>query len=103
MSDIDVKLAKVKGVLYSDPIFVEYFRLKDMIEHDEELLNLEKEVRLHQKKMCENIDNDEIYFLEKELYDTSSSQLKNNPLVINFNLVKDEVVKLLKEVKEYLE
>ena len=103
MSDIDVKLAEVKDELYSDPVLVEYFRLKDMIEHDEELMNLEKEVRLHQKKMCENIDNDEIYLLEKELYETYSSQLRNNPLVINFNLVKDDAVKLLKEVKEYLE
>lgn len=103
MDKFEEALNSVKDELYSEPVVVEYFRLKNIIENDDSILSLEKEVRDHQKKMCESINNDEIYLLEKEAYEACLKELNSNPIYANFLKVKEEVIILLNEVKEALQ
>lgn len=98
MNEVEKKLEIVKDELYSNPLVLEYFRLKKAIEDDEELMELDKKIRTLQKELCyknkkENIDNNESYVALKARFD-------NNPLVINYNKVKEEVLNLLNEIKE---
>lgn len=103
MNKVNDALLDVKNELYSDPIVQEYFRLLNLIKNDEYLTKLDKEMREHQKKMCENMNDDEIYHQEKDAYEASLNELKNNPLYLNFKTVEEEVINLLNEVKDTLQ
>ncbi len=98
MNEVEKKLEIVKDELYSNPLVLEYFRLKKSIEEDKELMELDKKIRTLQKELCyknnkENIDNNESYMALKARFD-------NHPLVINYNKVKEEVFDLLNEIEE---
>ena len=102
MDKIETLLKEVSEQLFNYPCVKEYFRLKNIIENDKELSKLEKEVRVHQKKMCEHQNDDDIYFKEKELYETKLAELETNPIIQNFEEVKKEVNALLNEVRDIL-
>ena len=102
MNDVDKLLLEVKDKINNEPIVQEYFRLKAILEKDEDILELEKQVRFHQKKMCENTSNDEIYFEEKKLYEGYLSKLENNPIYSNFILIKNEVNAFLLDIRDIL-
>lgn len=103
MNKVNDALSDVKKELYSDPLVKEYFRLLNLIENDKYLTELDKEMRDHQKKMCENMNNDDVYLKEKETYEASLNEFKSNPLYLNFKTVEEEVINLLKEVKDTLQ
>ena len=103
MNKIDSLLKDIKKELYSEPCIQEFLRLKSVIEKDEDLSKLDKEVRLHQRLMCENRNNKEVFEKEKALYEKASKEFDSNPVVINYKNVKEEVYALLEEVKEALE
>ena len=102
MNDFDELLKEVENKLNEEECVKEYFRLKKIIENDEELVLLDKEVRFHQKEMCRYENNDGIYFKEKKLYEDSLAKLEANPIYLNFIEIKKEVNALLKEVAEVL-
>ena len=102
MNNLEELLNKVNEEILNEECVKEYFRLKKIIESDVEILGLEKKAQEHQKLMCQNKNNDEIYFKEKELYEKYSSELENNPIVQNFNLIKKEVNSLLIDIRDFL-
>ena len=102
MNKIEELLEEVKDKLNDEPCVKEYFRLKEIIDNDKELQELDKNMRLHQKEMCEHQDNDEIYFKEKELYESYLTKIESNPIYVNFNEVKKEVNALLIEMRDFL-
>lgn len=102
MNDIEILLKEVKESLHNNETVKEYFRLKEIIEHDEEIKQLEKDIRHHQKKMCEYQNNDELYFKEKAIYEELSNKLESNPVYVNFNEVKSEINTLLIDIRDFL-
>ena len=102
MDNIEALLKEVSDKLFNYPCVKEYFRLKGVIENDEKISTLEKGVREHQKLMCEHQNEDEIYFKEKELYESKLGELETNPIIQNFKEVKKEVNALLNEVRDIL-
>lgn len=102
MDKIEEKLQEVKTQLFNNPSVKEYFRLKDIVENDKTIKELNNLIKLHQKLMCQNKNNDEIYFKEKELYETNLKLLESNPIYINYNEIKEEVNSLLVEVRDTL-
>lgn len=103
MNEIEHALKDVKEELYSLPIVQEYLRLAKIVKNDESLSKLDKEIRMHQKKMCENLDNEEVYFKEKEAYESLTKKLNENPIYQNYLNVRSEVMDLLKEIKVAIE
>lgn len=103
MKSVEEALQDVKEELLKDPLVEEYFRLKSIIENDENLTKLDKEVRDHQKKMCESMSNEEIYLKEKALYEKKNEELLSNPIYQNYQNVKEEVISLLNQIKETLQ
>lgn len=99
MTDFELALKEVEEKLYEEPIIKEYFRLKEIIDNDKELQELDKEMRLYQKRMCEFENDDKIYFKEKKQYEKRLKEIESNPIYINFTEVKNEVNTLLKEVR----
>ena len=53
--------------------------------------------------MSTNMNNYEIYFKEKEIYESKLNQYNNHPLIINFNNTKDEVAALLQQIEQILQ
>ena len=102
MNNIDELLSSLKEELYNEECVKEYFYYKKIIENDPSIKELDEQVRFHQKEMCKNKDNDEIYFKEKAIYEELKAKFDNNPILINYQIAKDEVFSLLVDIKKLL-
>lgn len=102
MNNVEELLKEVNSRLNDEPCIKEYFRLKKIIEEDDKLMKLDKDVREHQSKMCQNQNNDEIYFKEKALYESSLKELESNPIYQDFIEIKKEVNALLIDIHDIL-
>lgn len=90
--DVKNKIIRVKDYLYSLPLIKEYFELKSCISQNEELIQISSCI----KKYCHDSEN-------KKLYHEYKTKYEEHPLIINFNIVKDEVEDLLIQVKSLIE
>ena len=93
MNDFDLSIAikNLHDVLYDSDLVKTYFKLKDDINSDEYILSLVKNIKFFAHK------NDHINFEKyKEMYE-------NHPLINNYNVVEQEIRKMLLEIKEEIE
>ncbi len=94
-NEIRNSLNKVKKDLFNEPIIKEYLRLKELLENSDELSKLRKQISFLQNCHPSNENREEYYKILK--------QYNDDPLVIQFKSVADEVYDLLEEVKKELE
>lgn len=102
MSNLDSLLKDVEQEILNEECVQHYFYYKNIILNDKELKALDEEMRFHQKEMCKNKNDEEIYQKEKALYDELKTKFENNPILINYQIAKEEVTLLLTEIKEVL-
>ena len=102
MNNLEELLEEVNEEILEQKCVQEFFHLKKIIDNDEEIKRLDKEVRFHQRKMCEYQNNDDLYFKEKALYEESLNKLESNPIYSNFNEIKKEVNALLLDIRDFL-
>ena len=102
MNNIDELLSSFKEELFNEDSVKEYFYYKELVKKDDSLKQLDEEIRFHQKEMCRNKDNNEIYFKEKEIYEALKNKFDSNPVLINYQIAKDEVFSLLVDIKNIL-
>lgn len=102
MTNLDVVLSEFKKELLNEPCVKEYFYYKNLVENDESIKKLDEEVPFHQKEMCKNKDNNEVYFKEKALYEELKNKLDSNPILVNYKIAKEEVFSLLVDIKHIL-
>ena len=102
MNKLDELLCSFKEELYNEESVKEYFYYKKLVENDPSIKELDEQVRFHQKEMCRNKDNDEIYFKEKGIYEELKNKLEQNPILVNYQIAKDEVFSLLVDIKHIL-
>ena len=102
MNKLDELISSLKEELYNEECVKEYFYYKNLVENDSDIKALDEQVRFHQKEMCKNKDNDEIYYKEKEIYEELKKQFDSNPVLINYQIAKDEVFSLLVDIKKLL-
>ena len=76
---------------------------KQVIKEDTELSKLDKDIKLLQKKMCENRKNEEAFSSLKKEYDSKVIEFETNPIVINYKISEEEVKNYLLQVKNVLE
>ena len=88
MNKFEKTLEEFKKELFNEQCVKEYFYYKDLVEKDESIKKLDEEARFHQKEMCKNKDNNEVYFKEKALYEERKNKLDNNPVLINYQIAK---------------
>ena len=102
MNSIDELISSLKEELYNEECVKEYFYYKKIVDNDPSIKELDEQVRFHQKEMCRNKDNDEAYFKEKAIYEDLKSKFDNNPILINYQIARDEVFSLLVDIKRLL-
>ena len=102
MNKLDELISSFKQELYNEECVKEYFYYKNLVESDPSIKELDEQVRFHQKEMCRNKDNDEIYFKEKAIYEELKVKLEQNPILVNYQIAKDEVFSLLVDIKHIL-
>ena len=102
MNNIDELISSLKEELYNEQCVKEYFYYKQIVENDLTIKQLDEQVRIHQKEMCKNKDNDEVYFKEKAIYEQLKEKFDNNPVLINYQIARDEVFSLLVDIKKLL-
>lgn len=102
MNNFDELLSSLKEELYNEECVKEYFYYKQIVENDSSIKELDEQVRFHQKEMCRNKDNDEVYFREKAIYEELKKKFDNNPVLINYQIARDEVFSLLVDIKKLL-
>lgn len=103
---IDEKLEKaildVSKNLMEEPVVKEFLAIKKEIENDDELLELDKSIREHQKNMVKFAHDEEFASKERLLYKKEKEKFENHPLILNYNALKDEVNDLLEEIKDII-
>ena len=102
MTNLDIVLEQFKLELFNEPCVKEYFYYKNLLEKDDSIRRLDEEVRFHQKEMCKNKNNNEAYFKEKAIYEELKNKLDNNPILVNYQIAKEEVFSLLVDIKHIL-
>ena len=102
MNKIDELISSISDELKQEECVKQYFYFKNIVENDEELKKLDSEVRFHQKEMCKNKNNLDVFEKEKALYEELKNKLDNNPILINYQIAKDEVFSLLVDIKNVL-
>ena len=102
MNSFDELISSLKEELYNEECVKEYFYYKQIVENDSSIKELDEQVRFHQKEMCRNKDNDEVYFREKAIYEELKKKFDNNPVLINYQIARDEVFSLLVDIKKLL-
>ena len=95
-------LNSLKQSLMAEQCIKDYFFYKEILFKNEEYNKLDELARFHQKEMCKNKDNNEKYFQEKELYEKFKNKLDSNPILINYQIAKDEVYSLLLDIEHLL-
>lgn len=102
MSNLETCINDLKEELFNEECVKEYFSYKNIVDSNRELKELDEKMRFHQKEMCKNKDNEEIYYREKALYDELKNEFENNPILINYQIAKEEVFSLLVDIKQVL-
>ena len=102
MNNIDELLSSLKDELYNEDCVKEYLYYKKIVENDPSIKELDELVRFHQKEMCRNMDNDDAYFKEKSIYEELKAKFDKNPILINYQIAKEEVFSLLVDIKKLL-
>ena len=71
---------------------------KQEINDNERLSNLDKDIKRLQHQSCKNNDK-----AAKEEYLKLKEEFDNDPLIVNYQILYEEVNNLLKEIKQILE
>lgn len=104
--DKEVKKAvdELKKAFDRDELIQEYRLLANKIAESSEIQTLEKELKDLQQKLCNYLDQNlkELYEETKEKYQELKKVYLENPLVNNYQVLKEQVDELLKEVSEIL-
>ena len=102
MNKLDELICSLKEELYNEECVKEYFYYKQLVECDRTIKELDEQVRFHKKEMCRNKDNDEVYFKEKALYEELKAKRDQNPVLVNYQIAREEVFSLLVDIKHIL-
>lgn len=78
-----------------------YFILEEKINNDENIISLQNKLRAAQKDLALSLNN-ESYPQKKEYYLSLKNEFDNNPLVCNYNILKEEIYNQLMSLKEKL-
>ena len=90
-----IKIAKeLNEILKNHPLIIEFKKVENEFLTSKYLLNLKNEINYYKKCTMSNEDREKYLQLKKE-YD-------NNPLVINYKQLKEEVDDFKKEIVEYI-
>ena len=98
MDNLDNALFSLKEELYSLPLIKEFLKIKQEINDNERLSNLDKDIKRLQHLSCKNNDK-----VAKEKYLKLKEEFDNDPLIVNYQILYEEVNNLLKEIKQILE
>lgn len=88
MSDVIELSKKLRKELDINPTIIEYHRYKDLVENDKELIYLRNEI----KKSVNDLEK------RKKLLE----QYNSSPIVSNYNILKEEVRLILKEISDII-
>lgn len=88
MSDVIELSKELRKELDNNPTIIEYHRYKDLVENDKELIILRNEI----KKSVNDLEK------RKKLLE----QYNSSPIVSNYNILKEEVRSILKEISDII-
>ena len=88
MSDVIELSKELRKELDNNPTIIEYHRYKDLVENDNELIILRNEI----KKSVNDLEK------RKKLLE----QYNSSPIVSNYNILKEEVRLILKEISDII-
>lgn len=88
MSDVIELSKELRKELDNNPTIIEYHRYKDLVDNDKELIILRNEI----KKSVNDLEK------RKKLLE----QYNSSPIVANYNILKEEVRLILKEISDII-
>lgn len=103
MNDFEIALNCLKEELFSLEEVKSYFKLKDEIDNNAELVLIKEKITSLKQEMTLNIDLDDKYFKAKEEYELLLKKYTEHPLIHNYEVVKENVYSILMEIKKIIE
>ena len=100
--NVEEALKTLSNSLFEMDEVKHYFALKQAILDDKELLEINELMRKHQKLMVESINDPEVHKKEKELYFEYKNKYESHPLVVNYEVIKEEVFNILKQISNII-
>ena len=90
MNDLEASIESLKEEIDKQEEIKEYLRLKEIVSNDKELKKMRKDIaRLTNDKKFEERNN------LLKIYNS-------HPIIVNYNIAREEVISLLNEIKEEL-
>lgn len=89
-------------LFFDNPTVIRFLELKKMILESSELNMLETEIKKWQKKTALAINDEKNYQINRQKYLELKKSYDENPLIVNFNLEREEVMLLLEKLQQAL-
>lgn len=100
--DLQTKLDEFIKAFLDQDIVKQYFALEKKISNDESLLKLQEDLKIAQKNLALSINDNLKHKENLKIYLSLKNELENNPMVVNYNLLKEEIYNRLKNLQEKL-
>lgn len=81
-------------------IVQQYFLLEKEINNSQEIANLRENLKQVQKNLALSISDEEEHQKCLTIYNNALEEFNNNPLIANYNLLKEEIYLKLKQLEE---
>lgn len=101
-SEIKVLLDLYIDKFLNKDIVKKYFALEKAINNSSELNSLQNEMKEYQKKVALSLNNKEEYIKNKQHLINIQKEFYENPLVVNYHLLQEEIYEKLKTLQEEL-
>ena len=103
MNKLSDALNSLQQEIMNDEIVKEYFRVRDLIIHDEQIKQLKNKVNNAQVALSLSMGDEEEHAKKKSEYERVLSKYEAHPMVANFTNLQIELYDFLKNIADLLE
>lgn len=94
---------KINDYLLNLEVIKEYQRYEKILHQDNKIAELEKEIKIYQKKIVnQKANQDENVDKTIEEYQKIKNDFENHPIVVNYLYLKKEVDEILQSISSYI-
>jgi cell fate (sporulation/competence/biofilm development) regulator YmcA (YheA/YmcA/DUF963 family) len=102
MNEVETALADLQEELQNSELVKEYFRLRKIIEENEEIRLLKQKINKAQVKLSLTMSDQSAHAKNKQEYEELVHDYESHPLINNFSLLQSEVRELLQNIADLL-
>ncbi|MFA7378549.1 MAG: YlbF family regulator [Erysipelotrichia bacterium] len=103
MTDLQKSLLTLKEEINNNDLVKEYFRIRNLVEKNEEINSLKKKINDAQVKLSLSMGEQENHSANKKVYEQLVIKYESHPLIANFLSLQIELRVFLQNIADLLE